>query len=68
MTSEEESEVKRVPKHFASVRTLTYQATNKKLLAPVTLDHTSEDLEAPECLHSHIAKIEKESLGIGPLP
>ena len=43
MTSEEESEDERVPNHLASVRTLTYQATHKKLLAPVTLDPTPED-------------------------
>ena len=38
MTLEEESEDKRVGNHLASVRTLTYQATHKKVLAPVTLD------------------------------
>ena len=63
MTSEEESEDERVPNHLALVRTLTYQATHKKLLAPVTLDPTPEDLEAQECVHSRIAKIEKELLG-----
>ena len=63
MTSEEESEDERVPNHLVSVRTLTYQATHKKLLAPVTLDPTPEDLEAQECVHSRIAKIEKELLG-----
>ena len=44
MTSEEESENERVPNRLASVRTLTYQVTHKKLLAPVTLDPTPEDL------------------------
>ena len=63
MTSEEELEDERVPNHLASVRTLTYQATHKKLLAPVTLDPTPEDLEAQECVRSRIAKIEKELLG-----
>ena len=63
MTSEEESEDERVPNHLASVRTLTYQATHKKLLAPVTLDPTPEDLEAQECVRSRIAKIERELLG-----
>ena len=63
MTSEEESEDERVPNHLASVRTLTYQATHKKLLAPVTLDPTPEDLEAQECVRSRIGKIEKELLG-----
>ena len=48
---------------MASVRTLTYQATHKKLLAPVTLDPTPEDLEAQECVRSRIAKIERELLG-----
>ena len=32
-TSEQESEDERVPNHLASVRTLTYQAAHKKLLA-----------------------------------
>ena len=63
MTSEEESEDERVPNHLVSVRTLTYQATHKKLLAPVTLHPTTEDLEAQECMRSHIAKIEQELLG-----
>ena len=63
MTSEEESEGERVPNHLVSVRTLTYQATHKTLLAPVTLDPTPEDLEAQECVRSRIAKIERELLG-----
>ena len=63
MTSEEESEDEGVPNHLISVRTLTYQATHRKLLAPVTLDPTPEDLEAQECVHSRIAKIERELLG-----
>ena len=63
MTSEEESEDERVPNHLASVRTLTYQATHKNLLVPVTLDPTPEDLEAQECVRSRIAKIEKELFG-----
>ena len=41
MTSEERSENERVSNHLASVRTLTYQATHRKLLAPVTLDPTT---------------------------
>ena len=63
MTSEEESEDERVPNHLVSVRTLTYQATHKKLLTPVTLDPTPKDLEAQECVRSCIAKIETELLG-----
>ena len=63
MTSEEESMNERVPNHLALVRTVTYQATDKRLLAPVTLDPTPEDLEAQECVRSRIAKIEKELLG-----
>ena len=63
MTSEEESEDERVPNNLASVRTLTYQATHKTLLAPVTLDPTPEDLGAQECVRSRIVKIEKELLG-----
>ena len=63
MTSEEESEDEKVPNHLASVRTLRYQATHKNLLAPVTVDHTPEDLKAQECVRSRIAKIEKELLG-----
>ena len=63
LTSEEESEDERVPNHLVSVRTLTHQATHNKLLAPVTLDPTPEDLEAQECVRSHIAKIEEELLG-----
>ena len=53
----------RVPDHLVSVRTPTYQATHKILLAPVTLDPTPEDLEAQECVRSRIAKIEQELLG-----
>ena len=63
MTSEEESDDEGVPNHLVSVRTLTYQATHKKLLVPVTLDPTPEDLEAQECVRSRIAKIEQELLG-----
>ena len=63
MTSEEDSEDERVPNCLASVRTLTYQATHKKLLGLVTLDPTPEDLQAQECLRSRIGKIEKELLG-----
>ena len=62
MTSEEELEDERVPNHLVSLRTLTYQVTHKKLLAPVTLDHTPDDSEAQECVRSRIAKIEKELL------
>ena len=62
MTSEESEDV-RAPNHLASVRTLIYQATHKKLLAPVTPDPTPEDLEAQECVRSRIAKIEKDFLG-----
>ena len=40
MPSEEESGDERLRNHLASVRTLTYRATHKKLLAPVTLDPT----------------------------
>ena len=39
--------------------------THKKLIAPVTLDPTPEDLEAQECVRSHFAKIEKDLLGGG---
>ena len=46
MTSEEESEDERMPNHLASVPSLTYQATHKKLFSPVTLDPTPEVLEA----------------------
>ena len=62
MTWEEESKNERVPNHSTLVRTLTYQATHKKLLAPVTLDPTPKDSEAQECVRSRIAKIEKEVL------
>ena len=65
MTSEEESEDERVPNRLASVRTRTYQATQEKLLAPVTLDPTPKDLQAQECVRSRIVKIEKEFLGRG---
>ena len=63
MTSEEESDDERVPNNLPSVRTLKYQATHKKLLGPVTLDPTPEDLKAQECVRSRIATIEKELLG-----
>ena len=65
ITSEEQSEDERVANHLVWVRTLTYQVTHKKLLAPVTLDPTPEDLEAQECVRSRIAKIEKRVIGRG---
>ena len=65
MTSEQESEDERVPNHLDSVRTLTYKVTYKSFLAPATLDRTTEDFEAQECVCSRIAKIEKELLGGG---
>ena len=64
-TSEEELEDEEAPNILASVRTLTYQATHKKLFAPVTLDPTPEDLEAQEWVRLCIAKIEKDLLGGG---
>ena len=66
MTSEEESEDERVPIHLASVRTLTYQATHKNLLVPVTLDPNPDGLEAQEYVRAHIARVEEELLGWGP--
>ena len=68
VTLELESENESVANHFASVRTITYQATHKKLLAPVTLDPTPDDLEAQECVRSRIAKIQKRYWAGGPLP
>ena len=68
MTLEQESADERVPDQLVSVRSLTYQATHKKLLAPVTLDCTPEDLEAQERVRSRIAKIERELLSGGSLP
>ena len=68
MTSEEELEDERVPNHLASVRTVAYQATHRKLLAPITLDPTPKNLEVQECVRSSIAKIEKELLGGRALP
>ena len=65
MTLEEELEDERLPNHLTSMRTLTYQATHKKLLAPVTFDPTTNDLEAQECVRSRIAKIGRELLGGG---
>ena len=65
MTSEEDSEDERVPNQLASVRTLTYQAAHKKLLAPVTLVPNPEDFEAQECVRSRIEKIKRELLGGG---
>ena len=67
MTSEEESEDERVLNQLALVRSLTYQATHKKILAPVTLDPTPEDLESQDCVRSRIAKIEKRNIGQGGL-
>ena len=63
MTSEEEWEDGKVPNHLVSARTLTYQATHKKPLAPVTLDPAPDNLEAQECVRSRLAKIEQELLG-----
>ena len=65
MTSKQELEDERVPNHLVSVRTLTYQATHKTLLATLTLDPTPKDLEAQECVLSRSAKIEEELLGGG---
>ena len=65
MTSEEESEDERVPNHLVSMRTLTYQATHKELLAPVTLDPTQQRFGGARKRASRIAKIEKELLGGG---
>ena len=50
MTLEEESEDERVLNHLVLVRTLTYQATHQKLIAPVSLDPSSNDLKAQECV------------------
>ena len=55
----------RVPNHLVLVRSLTYQATHKKLLAPVTLDQTPEDFEEQQCVPARTSKIEKESLSGG---
>ena len=65
MTLEEDSEDERVPNHLVPVRSLTYQATRKQILATATLDPTAEDLEAQECVCSRMAKIEEELLGKG---
>ena len=65
MTSKEKWEAERVPNHLVTVCTLTYQASHKKLLAPVTLDPPLEGLEAQECVCSPIAKIEEQLLGGG---
>ena len=59
MTFEEESEDKTGPNHLVSVRSFTYQGTHKKFVALVTLDPTPEEVEAQECVCSHIAKIEE---------
>ena len=37
----------------------------KRFLAPFTLDPSPKDLEAQECVHSHLAKLEKKLLGWG---
>ena len=65
MTSEDESEDARVPNQLVSVCTLTYQATNKKIPAPVTLEPRPNDFEAQECVRSRIAKMGKRLLGGG---
>ena len=64
MTSVEESQDERVPNHLASVRTLTYQATHKKLLAPVTLDPGPNK---NACVHA-LQKLKKCYRAGGPLP
>ena len=68
MTSEEESEDERVPNHLVSVRTLTYQATHKKFLAPAILDllptiwrHNNA------CVHA-LRKLKRSYWVGGPLP
>ena len=60
MTSEEESEGEETPNHLASVRSLTYQPTSKKLLSHVTLNPTPEDFEAQECVRLRISAIESD--------
>ena len=65
MTSHEESEDEKVPLRLISVGSLTYQATHKKVLAPVSLDPRPEDLERQECVRSGIGEIRKELLSWG---
>ena len=65
MTSEEESVHERVRNHLVCVRTLTYQASHKKLLAPHTLEPTPEDFQAQECVRSCIAKLKKSCWAVG---
>ena len=67
MTSEEESEDERVPNHLVSVRTLTYQATHKKLLAPVTLDPAQILRHKNACVHA-LRKLNESYWVGGPLP
>ena len=65
ITSEEESKDERLPNDLVSERTLTYQGTQRKILAPVTVDTTTKDLKAQDCVRSRFAKIQKELLGGG---
>ena len=68
MTSEEESENERVPIDLASMRTLTYQATHKKILARLTLDPTPNFSRRKNvCVHT-LQKLRKSYLVEGPLP
>ena len=68
MTSEEESDDERVANNFASLRNLTYQATHKKLLAPVTLDPPPRIWRHKNsCVHA-LRKLKKSYWVRGPLP
>ena len=69
VTLEEESGYERVPTHLVSVRTLTYQATHKKVLAPLNLHPTPEDFlrDKNACLHA-LQKLKKNYWPGGPLP
>ena len=68
MNSEEDSEGERVPNHLASVRTLRYQATHKKHLAPFTLDPTPKIWRRKNaCVHA-LQKLRKSYWVGEPLP
>ena len=68
ITPEEELEEERVPNHWVSVCTLTYQATHEKLLAPVTLDPTPTMWRCKNACVQALQKLKQSYWAGGPLP
>ena len=54
--------------HLVSVRILTYQATHKKILAPVTLDPTPRVWRHRNACFHVLPNSKKGFLAVGPIP